>query len=426
MSDQLQYLNGFGNGFCSEAVPNTLPKRQNTPQQCPQGLVAELLSGSAFTMPQKENLSTWLYRKRPSAGHPPFQEYEQNTWVEKWVEREANPNQFRWSAPSKPKKKIHFIDSLFSMAVSGSARQRAGMAALLYNCNQSMQDIYFYNADGDFLIVPQEGRLLISTEMGPMQVDPLEIAVIPRGIKYKVDLLDDWARGYVCENFGAPFRIPDKGPIGSHGLANARHFESPKAKAEDGVKKATMLSKFLGRLWKTELNHSPLDVLAWHGNYVPYKYHLENFQVVNSVSFDHNDPSIFTVLTSPSTIPGTANVDFVIFPPRWMVAENTFRPPYYHRNIMSEFMGLITGEYDAKQGGDNGFVPGGSSLHNCYTAHGPDAATFKAASKGTLKPQYLANTMAFMFESRLVLEPSKQALNCEFLQEDYWECWDGF
>ena len=166
-----------------------------------------------------------------------------------------------------------------------------------------------------------------------------------------------------------------------------------------------------------------IDVVGWHGNYAPYKYDLTRFNTMNTVSFDHPDPSIFTVLTSPSAKPGTANVDFVIFPPRWMVGEDTFRPPYFHRNVMSEYMGLINGVYDAKPAG--GFEPGGGSLHNCMTPHGPETEAFNAASNAKLKPEYLGSTLAFMFESSLVYSPTRHGLETPALQKNYLNCWRG-
>ena len=195
--------------------------------------------------------------------------------------------------------------------------------------------------------------------------------MIPRGIKFRVDLPDGASRGYICESYGAPFRLPELGAIGANGLANARDFLAPVAAFEDLDADCRIVAKFLGKLWVAEIDHSPLDVVAWHGNYAPYKYDLARFNCINTVSFDHPDPSIYTVLTSPS------GVDFAIFPPRWLVAEHTFRPPWFHRNLMNEFMGLIFGKYDAKA---EGFLPGGASLHNCMSGHGPDAETYERAS----------------------------------------------
>ncbi|HSP33744.1 MAG TPA: homogentisate 1,2-dioxygenase domain-containing protein, partial [Thermoanaerobaculia bacterium] len=258
------------------------------------------------------------------------------------------------------------------------------------------------------------------TEFGVLDVERAEICVIPRGVKFRVELPDGTARGYVCENYCAFLRLPELGPIGANGLAAARHFLSPVAAFEERDGDCEVIAKFGGNLWSAKMDHSPLDVVAWHGNYAPYKYDLRLFNTINTVSFDHPDPSIFTVLTSPSEVAGTANLDFVIFPPRWMVGEHTFRPPYFHRNFMNEYMGLVFGVYDAKA---EGFEAGGGSLHNCMSAHGPDAETFEAASSAKLEPQQIRDTLAFMFETRFVLRPTAHAMNAPQLQRDYIECW---
>ena len=424
----LQYQSGFGNEFATEALLDTLPKGQNSPQKVAHGLYAEQLSGSAFTVPQHQQKRTWLYRIRPSVVHEPFTRYSQPAFGAKAGKTgktlPVQPNQLRWDPLSLPsKKKVDLIDGIVTMAVGGDAHAWAGLGVHRYAANASMTKKFFYNADGEMLFVPEKGALTFRTEMGAMVVEPGEIAVIPRGVKFAVDLHDGVARGYICENYGAPFTLPDLGPIGSNGLAYPRDFLYPVASYEDRDGSFTLVAKFSGHLWEADMRHSPLDVVAWHGNYAPYKYDLANFMTMNTVSFDHADPSIFTVLTSPSGVmPGVANVDFVIFPPRWTVAEHTFRPPYFHRNVMSEFMGLIKGVYDAKEGG--GFVPGGCSLHNCMSAHGPDANSFDKASEADLKPAYIDGTLAFMFESRFIMKPTPHAMK-HGLQKDYYECWQG-
>jgi homogentisate 1,2-dioxygenase len=335
-------------------------------------------------------------------------------------EAPATPNQLRWDPIPIPTEPTDFVQGLITMSGGGDLSTHAGSAVHLYAANASMTDKFFYNADGEFLIVPQLGRLVLHTEMGVLEVAPGEIAVIQRGFKFRVELPDGQGRGYICENYGAMFRIPDLGPIGANGLANPRDFLTPVAAYEDREGSFELIAKFQGNLWTAEIDHSPIDVVAWHGNYAPYKYDLANFQTVNTVSFDHPDPSIFTVLTSPSDTPGTANIDFAIFPPRWMVAEDTFRPPWFHRNFMSEFMGLIYGEYDAKS---EGFAPGGCSLHNCMSGHGPDAATFEKMSTVELKPHKIDGSLAFMFETRFVGRPTKFATETPLLQGDYYTCW---
>lgn len=413
------YQSGWGNEFSSEALPGALPQGQNSPQKVPYGLYAELLSGTAFTVPRAEARRTWLYRIRPSAAHPRFCRLERQL---NGAELGAvTPNRLRWNPLPLPQGKTDFIDGMQRIAATASADQATGISIYRYAANVSMERVFF-NADGELLIVPESGRLSLATEMGVLDIEPLEIAVIPRGVKFRVSLLDDNARGYICENHGVALRLPDLGPIGSNGLANPRDFLTPVAAFEDRSVPTELVQKFLGELWAAEIDHSPLDVVAWHGNNVPYKYDLRRFNTIGTVSYDHPDPSIFTVLTSPSGIPGQANVDFVIFPPRWMVAENTFRPPWFHRNLMNEFMGLIQGAYDAKA---EGFLPGGASLHNCMSAHGPDNATTAQAIAAELKPHKIDNTMAFMFESCVVLRPTQQALDGEELQADYDSCWAG-
>ncbi len=420
----LYYQSGFGNHLASEAFAGALPKDQNSPQKVPYGLYAEQLSGTSFLAPRDRNQRSWLYRIRPSVLHKPFQSLNHKFLRGAPFEESdrPTPNQLRWNPPPYPKKTADFLDGLVTMGGSGVIDQQLGYAIHLYVCNKSMENRFFYNADGDLLILPQEGELILKTEFGAIEIAPKEIAVVQRGIKFQVVLKQKTARGYICENYGEHFRLPDLGPIGANGLANPRDFLTPVAAYEEKEEKCQLITKFLGNLWAADIRHSPLDVVAWHGNYAPYKYNLELFQAINTVSFDHSDPSIFTVLTSPSPQTGAANVDFVIFPERWLVAEHTFRPPYFHRNYMSEFMGLIYGAYDAKA---EGFYPGGGSLHNCMSAHGPDTETYVKAIKAKLKPKYLKGTLAFMLESRYICKPTPFALETSLLQDDYYRCWQG-
>jgi homogentisate 1,2-dioxygenase len=420
----LKYLGGFGAHHESEAVEGALPVGRNSPQRAPFGLYAEQLSGSSFTMPRHQNLRSWQYRLRPSAMHPPFRRIGDGlVRSAPCREAECTPNRLRWMPVEAPREPADFLDGLRTYATAGDARAQHGLGVHLYCANRSMQGRVLYDADGELLVVPQEGALVLATEFGRLSVAPGEIAVVPRGVKFRVELAGPLARGYVAENYGAPLRLPDLGPIGANGLASPRDFLAPVAAYEDRDTPTEVVAKFGGHLWSALFAHSPLDVVAWHGNYYPYKYDLARFNTINTVSFDHPDPSIFTVLTSPSDTPGMANLDFVIFPPRWMVAEGTFRPPYFHRNVMSEFMGLVRGEYDAKQGG---FVPGGASLHNAMSGHGPDVASYEKAVSAALSPAYLDGTLAFMFETRYVLEPTAHALESPTLDRDYHAAWAGF
>ncbi|NVM89759.1 homogentisate 1,2-dioxygenase [Variovorax sp. SG517] len=424
-STERRYQSGFGNEYASEAVPGALPQGRNNPQRGPLDLYTELLSGTAFTAPRHENRRTWLYRRQPSVVSGRYQPYAQPLWTT-GADREIAlpPEPLRWHPQplDEAAAKADFIDGMRTIAANGDAESQVGIGSLMYLAGRSMERRAFVNADGEMLVVPQQGRLVITTELGVLDVKPGEIAVLPRGMAFKVALPDGLSRGYVCENYGAHFRLPELGPIGSNGLANARDFQAPVAAFETEEGGYEIVKKFGGRFWQAPMKQSPFNVVAWHGNLSPVKYDTAHFMVIGSISFDHPDPSIFTVLTSPSDTPGTANCDFVIFPPRWMVMENTFRPPWFHRNLMSEFMGLVLGEYDAKPGG---FKPGGASLHNCMVPHGPDEEAFDKATHADLKPHKLDNTLAFMFESRYRFIPTNFALKSPALDTDYADCWAG-
>ena len=422
------YQSGFGNEFASEAIPGTLPPGRNSPQRVAHGLYAEQINGTAFTAPRHQNRRSWMYRIRPAAMHGRFEPYAGLQAAKPRLHNDfgdgpVTPDQLRWSPLPMPAEATDFVDGLVTMAGNGSPAAATGIGVHVYAANRDMQGRWFYDADGELLIVPQQGRLHIETELGVLDVTPQEIAVVPRGIRFRVALPDGEARGYVCENFGAFLRLPDLGPIGSNGLANPRDFLTPNAAYEDVEGAFELVAKFQGHLWRAAIGHSPLDVVAWHGNHAPYKYDLRLFNTIGSISYDHPDPSIFLVLTSPTDSPGVGNLDFVIFGPRALVAQDTFRPPWFHRNVASEFMGLVHGAYDAKA---EGFAPGGCSLHNCMTGHGPDAATFeKASAADTTRPDYIRDTMAFMFESRAVIRPAAQALDAAHRQRDYQACWAG-
>ena len=422
---QIGYMPGFGNDFETEALPGALPVGRNSPRRCPYGLYAEQLSGSPFTAPTATLERSWMYRIRPSVKHVRrFSKIEMPYW-------KSGPNivpdvislgQYRWDPTPFPQQKVTFVTGMRTMTTAGDVCTQVGMASHVYLANSSMGDEYFYNADAELLVVPQQGRVAIFTEFGKIDLEPLEICILPRGMMFKVDLLDREARGFVCENYGAKFTLPGRGPIGANCLANPRDFKTPVAWFEDRDAACGVTVKWCGEFHRTEIDHSPLDVVAWHGNYAPYKYDLRHYAAVGSITFDHPDPSIFTVLTAPTAEVGTANIDFVIFPPRWLPQENTFRPPWYHKNIMSELMGNIYGQYDAKP---EGFVPGGISLHNCMLPHGPDNDAFMKASSSSDDPVYLDNTMSFMFETRFPQMVTEFAAREAVLQDDYVDCWEG-
>jgi len=417
-----QYQSGFCNDWVTEALPRALPQGQNSPQNCPYGLYAEQLSGTAFTAPRHENRRSWLYRIRPSAaGQQPFSPYKETGWSGKVDAALTPPQPLRWDPPESSRPNTDFIDGVRLWASSGLPNELSGVGIYSYAADISMTRRHFYSADGELLFVPQRGNMRLETEFGLLDIAPGEIAVVPRGVRFRVRLHDDAIAGYLLENYGAPLRLPELGPIGSNCLANSRDFKAPVAWFEDIEDEFELIAKFNGGLWCSSLGHSPLDVVAWHGSHAPYKYDLGCFNTIGSISYDHPDPSIFTVLTSPSDTPGAANMDFVVFPPRVLALENTFRPPWFHRNVASEFMGLIHGVYDAKA---DGFTPGGASLHNCMSAHGPDAETVEhALALDTSQPQYLRNTLAFMFETRRIIHPSVEALNSVRLQKQYLQCW---
>ena len=423
MKDAARYMPGFGNDFETEALPGALPQGQNSPQKCEYGLYAEQLSGTAFTAPRGHNERTWCYRIRPSVKHVGrFQKMDVPAWksapnVEKDI---VSLGQYRWDPVPHSGEALTWITGMRTVTTAGDVNTQTGMAAHVYLVNASMQDEYFYSADGELLVVPQEGRLRFSTELGVIDVEPKEICVLPRGLVYRVEVLEGPCRGFVCENYGQKFDLPGRGPIGANCLANPRDFKTPVAAFEDRDAVSTVTIKWCGAFHRSTIDHCPLDVVAWHGNYAPWKYDLRTYSPVGAILFDHPDPSIFTVLTSPSGIEGTANIDFVLFRERWLVAEHSFRPPWYHKNVMSELMGNIYGVYDAKP---KGFVPGGMSLHNCMLPHGPDRNAFEGASNVELKPAKLDETMSFMFETRFPQQLTSWAAKEAPLQDDYIDCW---
>jgi homogentisate 1,2-dioxygenase len=422
-TDPRNYQSGFGNEFATEAIAGALPAGRNSPQRAPLALYAELISGTAFTAPRANNRRTWVYRRQPSVVAGGYQPYAQPHWRTGALHGAVLPPEpLRWSPFPIPAEPVDFIDGMRTIAANGDVEAQTGVAAHVYLANRSMGRRAFVNADGEMLLVPQQGRLVVTTELGVLDVKPGEVLLLPRGVAFKVALPDGPSRGYVCENYGAMFALPELGPIGSNGLANPRDFLTPTAAFEATSEPHELLKKFGGRLWRSHSPRTPFDVVAWHGNLAPCKYDTATFMTIGSISFDHPDPSIFTVLTSPSDTPGTANCDFVIFPPRWLVAEDTFRPPWFHRNLMSEFMGLVCGQYDAKP---EGFKPGGASLHNGMVPHGPDAEAFERASAATLAPHKLEGTLAFMFESRYRFVPTEFALSGGTLDAGYADCWQG-
>lgn len=419
------YMPGFGNEFETEALPGALPQGQNSPQKVNYGLYGEQLSGTAFTAPVGHNERTWCYRILPSVKHSGrYSRIDVPYWksAPHVVADVPSLGQYRWDPIPHGDGDLTWITGMRTMTTAGDVNTHVGMASHVYLVNQSMTDDYFFSADSELLVVPQEGKLRFATELGIIDVEPMEIAIIPRGLVYRVEFLDGPARGFVCENYGQKFELPGRGPIGANCLANSRDFKSPVAAFEDRDAPSQITVKWCGQFHRCETSRSPLDVVAWHGNYAPVKYDLRTYCPVGAVLFDHPDPSIFTVLTAPSGVAGTANIDFVPFRERWAVAEDTFRPPWFHKNVMSELMGNIYGQYDAKA---SGFLPGGLSLHNMMLPHGPDDTAFEGASNAELAPQKLDNTMSFMFETRFPQHLTEFAGTEAPLQDDYIDCWAG-
>jgi homogentisate 1,2-dioxygenase len=419
------YMPGFGNDFETEALPGALPQGQNSPQKCEYGLYAEQLSGTAFTAPRGQNERTWCYRIRPSVKHTGrFAKIDVPRWksAPHVLPEVISLGQYRWDPIPHADEKLTWVTGMRTVTTAGDVNTQTGMASHVYLVTESMVDEYFYSADGELLVVPQEGKLRFSTELGIIDLEPKEIAILPRGLVYRVEVLEGPCRGFVCENYGQKFDLPNRGPIGANCLANPRDFKCPVAAFEDREVPSRVILKWCGQFHETHIDHSPLDIVAWHGNYCAYKYDLRTYSPVGAILFDHPDPSIFTVLTAPSGQEGTANIDFVLFRERWMVAEHSFRPPWYHKNIMSELMGNIYGVYDAKP---KGFAPGGMSLHNCMLPHGPDRNAFEHGSNEPMQPHFQAETMSFMFETRFPQHLTEWAAGHAPLQDDYIDCWDS-
>jgi homogentisate 1,2-dioxygenase len=422
-ADTLRYQTGFGNDFATEALVGALPIGRSNPQKPPFGLYTEEINGTPFTAPRGQSRRTWTYRIRPSAVHEPFQRIAARALRSApFDEVPATPNQLRWRPLPIPKEPTDFVDGLVTFGGNGDPAQQVGCAMHMYAANASMKDRFFYDADGELLIAPQLGALLVRTELGALRVEPGEICVVPRGVKFRVELEDNAARGYVCENYGPHFRLPELGPIGTNGLANSRDFETPVAAYEERDGDFRLAAKFLGGLFEAKIDHSPLDIVAWHGTYAPYKYDLARFNGMNTVTYDHPDPSIYCVLAAPSAIPGTSNIEFGLIADRWSVARDTFRPPPFHRNVCSEFVGLVSGQYIGK--GDS-FAPGCASLHNCMIGHGPDVDAFERGSSAAEQPQYLENTKTIVLETQLVIRPTAFAMETELRERDYYKHWQG-
>lgn len=393
VQEKYTYLEGFGNYHHSEAFPGANPIGMNSPQKPALGLLTERISGSSFTAPRDHNLQTWLYRTVSSLSHSEYTLYG----TEDSTTGHITPNSYLW--PSFQTSDDDWTSQRL-LSSTGDANTKTGLAIRLYAISKDMQpNTVFSSLDGDMLIIPQAGGSLdIQTELGKLLVRPNEIAVIPRGVRHRITLPNGPTRGYICELFQGHFRLPELGPIGSCSLANQRDFQIPTA-IYDGKLEAdiavpnrgsdwTIISRMASKLWSCTQDHTPFDVAGWHGTFYPYKYDLGRFSILGSILFDHPDPSIFTVLTAPSNRePGTSVVDFAIIPPRWNMMEDTYWPPYYHRNTMSEFSGPIVYDQAHEWHKEHSFKPYGAQLNGTMTAHGPSKEVHQAARESDLKPK---------------------------------------
>jgi len=423
MTSALEYMSGFGNEFQSEAVAGALPQGQNSPQKCAFGLYSELVSGTVFTAPRALNRRSYLFRTRPTVAQPDFQRCELANFKTPPLEFPPYPMAMRWDPYPLELARGDFLDGMTTICGNGSPVQQSGLAIHTYCANRSMTGRAFSNADGEMLILPQHGGIRVTTEVGLLEAAPGELVLIPKGMKFRVDLLSDVARGFVCENFGHPFVLPELGLIGSNGLANACDFLTPVAHFEDSDEPVELVHKYAGAFWSATMGHSPFNVVAWRGNWAACKFDMHRFVVLGAQMVDHPDPSIFCALTSPSHPVAGGNVDFMILPPRWLVAEHTFRPPGFHRSAVAEFLALIQGAHDTRA---SRFAPGASSLHNNWTAHGPDVATHDKGRVAELVPTKFEETLVIMLDSRFPYEIAPGGMDGPHRQLDCTSSWQGF
>ncbi|ORX94816.1 homogentisate 1,2-dioxygenase [Clohesyomyces aquaticus] len=417
-TDPYSYQCGFGNRFASESIPSVLPRGQNCPQRVKYDLYSEQLNGSSFVSARQALQHVWMYRIRPSVVHGELSRSDLNSKLEAYFgpanpRVEYNPSQQAWNPfpvpEASPSSSIDFVHGLRTVAGQGDPTSKQGIAIHIYTANASMQNRAFCNNDGDFLILPQQGRLDIQTELGNVMVRPGELAVIQAGIRFKVSLPDGPSRGYIQEIFGAHYELPELGPIGSNGMALPRDFEYPVASFDlDSSSIWEIVYKLAGTLHSCHQPHTPFDVVAWHGNYAPYKYAIEKFINMANVERDQADPTIYCVLTARSIIPGVSLTDFLVFTPKWISTTNTFRPPYYHRNMSTEVMGLVYGTYG---GSSHVLEPGGLSYEASYMPHGETYETWKMATTQDLRPtRACEDTLAFMFHVSVPLMLTQWAM----------------
>jgi len=417
---------GFGNVHQSEDLPDALPRDQNSPRRVAYGLYAEQVNGSGFVAPRHENRRSWLYRVRPSADQSPAVALPQGFLAGDFLAEPPEPNLAGWAPLPLPTVATDFVDGLATLGGAGSARLRRGYAVHVYAANRGMEDRCFGNADGDLLILPEQGALTLLTELGPLEVAPGQVALVPRGIRFSVLVSVGGARGYVAESFGRPFGLPDRGPVGANGLADARHFRAPSAWHEDRVSLGyRVTAKLAGRLFESTQDHSPFDVAAWQGNHVPTVYDLDAFSPVGNARFDHGDPSIHTVLSAPMDEQGAHTLDLVAFVARWDVTEHTFRPPYFHRNVTTELNGIVR---DAVVPGSP-FVPGCFFLTPSLVPHGVVAASVERhlAEAAAESPRRSSeSSLWFQFETALPFVPTPWARDAAHRIADWPLVWGAY
>lgn len=380
---------GFGNTLSSEAIAGAIPPHQNSPRRPPFGLYAEQLSGTGFTAARADNRRTWCYRVRPASQRTDFAPLAHPRLAGEFpgapvVELTGFP-------PLAGAPEHDFLDGLVTLCGAGDARLRTGYALHRYAATRSMESRAFYSADGDLLILPERGAFTLLTELGALAVAPGSLAIVPRGLAFSILLHDEPIRGYVAEPFGGGFRLPERGPVGANGLADARHFHAPAAWHEDRLAPGfTLVAKLGGALHAAPLDHTPFDVAGWFGNHVPYVYDLADFSPVGNTLLDHGDPSIYCVLSAP-------NLDLIVFPPRWDATAHTFRPPYFHRNTIAEINGILRDdEHHAP------FVPGCVFITPPLTPHGVGGRTVeRERARDDDAPYRVHDSLWFQLESPL-------------------------
>ncbi|KAH9884385.1 homogentisate 1,2-dioxygenase [Xylariomycetidae sp. FL2044] len=434
-ADPYRYQIGFGNRFATEAIPGVLPQACNTPQRCKYDLISEQLNGTPFISPRATLLHAWFYRIHPSVKHRPLKRLPKNEDLEAVFsplnpDVEFTPQDLGWDKFPHPKgadavDMIDFIDGLKTIGGHGDPTLKEGLAVHMYMANTSMPNRAFCNNDGDMLIIPQEGRLDIQTEFGRLMVRPGELVVVQAGMRFTVGLPDGPSRGYIQEIFGSHYELPELGPVGSNGMAQPRDFEIPVASFDVDLSPWTVVVKLAGALFAYEQDHTPYDVVGWHGNYAPYKYAMEKFISSATVDRDQSDPSIYCVLTARSKIPGVSLSDFLVFTPKWCSTRNTFRPPYYHRNVATEIMGMPYGTW---HGSATMLEPGGLTYEPSYMPHGESYERWKEATGADLQPARVGEgAMAFMMHISGHVSLTQYALQrCTTLQPIQADMWQDF